>query len=160
VTTITHLASGLVIGKIASEYAGLPYSTETIYLTSVVFSVLPDINYLWRKNIATHHDDFTHYPVFWLIVSFVVFSFNRFLGVLLLSNTFIHLFLDTFGWIIGIRWLTPFNKREFSFTRLEVGKRNLTRQDRIRYRFKNLSVFVPEILSFFALITYLIRSNS
>ena len=144
-TTITHITAGLVIAKYTNLYLPHSYSPELIYGASVVCSLLPDINVLWHKKLITHHNDFTHYPIFWLCTSLGIFLINRFWGLLILLNTLVHLTLDTFGWRIGVRWLMPFKNKEYSFTKLIADKSDLTVQKIFQHLKNNPTNLVLEV---------------
>lgn len=121
-TTPTHIITGIAIGAVATQFTEV--NQYLVISISAFLNVLPDLNLIWEKDILKHHDDITHYPVFLLITTtlFVilekVFTGNIFWGALLILNLFIHLIMDTFGVRIGIHWLWPASKREFSFTKL------------------------------------------
>jgi len=122
-TFLAHALSGAVIGAVLTETTGANYTITA--LVCIVFSLLPDLNLIWKK-ISDHHRDFTHYPIFWLMVVAVVFLMEYFTGsttfiltLSLFASTFVHLLLDTFGITLGVHWLAPFNYHEYSFTSLD-----------------------------------------
>lgn len=122
-TFLSHALSGAAVGIVLTETTGVDYKISVP--ACVAFSLLPDLNLAWKK-ISDHHRDFTHYPIFWLMVAAVVFLLEYFTGsatfiftLSLLASTFVHLLLDTFGITLGVHWLAPFSYREFSFTNLD-----------------------------------------
>lgn len=124
-TNLTHLTVGVALGQllVSIDSQGL-YQPHTIVLTSIFLSQLPDVNLLW-KPVKDHHNDFTHIPIFWIILSVCVSVVEYFIfqsivfGLLVASSSLLHMGMDTFGKTIGIRWFAPFYKHEFSFTKLE-----------------------------------------
>jgi len=72
----------------------------------------------------SHRNLFTHTPIFWLVVSFIIYlftkngSFGPYLALTVLASSWSHFFLDTF--IHGIRWLWPLSNQKFAFLDLNV----------------------------------------
>ncbi|MCA9371713.1 metal-dependent hydrolase [Candidatus Woesebacteria bacterium] len=150
-TTLTHFSAGLVVGAIAQRYLPNSYlHGQTVYAISILASQLPDVNVFW-KPLKTHHDDLTHYPIFWVgmsaltaIVEYVLHKTPT-IGFIIFISTILHMFLDTFGWSIGLRWLAPFSMHEFSFTPLEKDKVDFDNRAKLQSLFRHIS-FKYEIL--------------
>ncbi|HRN71208.1 MAG TPA: metal-dependent hydrolase [Candidatus Woesebacteria bacterium] len=119
-TFLSHALVGASIGVALSNTTGV--DTSLTVPLNIGLSLLPDINLLWRK-ISDHHNDFTHYPLLWVILATIVWylepSPHIYSLSILLSGLF-HLILDTFGMTIGVHWLAPFNSKEFSFTKIHA----------------------------------------
>lgn len=133
-TFLSHALSGAAVGVVVSEATGA--DPRITVPACVVFSIAPDLNLFWKK-ISDHHRDFTHYPIFWLVVAAVVFVAEYFLGsssfiftLSLLASTMVHLLLDTFGIALGVHWLAPFSYREFSFTNLDKSGLDRTNKEK------------------------------
>ncbi|MCA9380179.1 metal-dependent hydrolase [Candidatus Dojkabacteria bacterium] len=117
-TFLSHAFVGASAGVILSNVTGVDPSL-TVPL-NIGISLLPDINLLWRK-ISDHHDDITHYPIVWIILSIVASVLEGNTHIYSLSILFsgiMHLILDTFGMTIGVHWFAPFNSKQFSFTKI------------------------------------------
>ena len=120
---ITHAITGAAIGALVNELISNPFEVQLIVLVSVFFALLPDINVLW-KDLAGHHEDITHYPIFWVVLSLVLLSiesifFTGYLfSLLLFVNTSLHMFLDLFGFRNGMHVLYPFSNKEYSITKI------------------------------------------
>jgi membrane-bound metal-dependent hydrolase YbcI (DUF457 family) len=100
------------------------YQQRRLFITSTLFfSIFPDIDVFLVGGIAGHHQTLTHTPLFWLTVFFVLFLIStktnkksvKAVSLGLLAGSMAHMFLDTFGMSVGVAWLAPFSKQEFSF---------------------------------------------
>ncbi|RJR26464.1 hypothetical protein C4561_04910 [candidate division WWE3 bacterium] len=136
-TTLTHTVTGLALGKLMFNSIGAPafYMDETTFvLYSGIISNFPDLNMLWKRNLHTHHDDLTHYPVIPFVLSMLFLVLSRFLIIpneLLIFPILwlIHLFLDLYGIRAGIHLFWPFNRHEVSLIKLEkIEKASITKK--------------------------------
>jgi membrane-bound metal-dependent hydrolase YbcI (DUF457 family) len=65
-----------------------------------------------------HREFITHVPLFWFIISLIIFSlgflldskFIEVIALLLLAGTFSHFVFDSIEY--GIRWVEPFSKKD------------------------------------------------
>src|SRR5690606_1839520 len=133
------------VGTVLAEVTGA--SLEIALPATVAFSVLPDFNLLW-KDISEHHNDFTHYPSFWLAIIAVAFVLEYFLqpstyivSLSLFLSITTHLILDTFGIRLGVHWLAPFNYSEFSFTGIDKTSAKLSEKEKALQFFRSKHVF-------------------
>ncbi len=125
-STPTHILAGVALGTLANTTMTNtePFTRVGIVVLAIVFSILPDINMLWKKRLQLHHKDPTHYPAITLVVGGLLFLAELLLGSsfvitkLWLACMLFHLFLDTFGSVIGVHWFWPFSKKQFSFLKL------------------------------------------
>jgi len=92
-------------------------------ITTLIFSILPDIDILFVGGIARHHQTLTHAPLFWILV-FILFNllalalnsaFIKTISFGILIGAISHMILDTFGMSIGLSWLAPFSWKDYSF---------------------------------------------
>lgn len=101
-------------------------------LGGVLFSVLPDVDYIYwliRKSLDKNykkyfHRNYIHYPLIYLPVGTLLFYF---LGgekweLLFFVCSSLHFFHDSIGLGWGVRWLYPFNSNNFAFFFLLSGK--------------------------------------
>lgn len=155
-TFVSHALSGVAVGVVLSEVTGV--GLETTIPLSTAFSVLPDINLLWRK-ISDHHRDFTHYPSFWLVILVLSFALEYFLqsssfivSLSLIISVTTHLILDTFGIRLGVHWLAPFNYREFSFLGIDRTSRHLSEKEKALQFFRSKHVLYETVVIFSSLL--------
>ena len=128
-TPVTHIVSGLAVATILNELGVTQIDIQPLLLSPLwvviigFVSVLPDINVIWSP-LTKHHDDFTHYPLFWLIPSALIGSVEYvYTGQLqfvwlFMALIVVHMLLDTVAFSVGVTWLAPFSKKEFSFTNI------------------------------------------
>lgn len=126
----THIAAGFLLGDFLAGAASRSGQSATIakrtLLTTIVFSVLPDLDIVWftlrhhsvpwGDAAGAHHRYITHLPIFYLGLALVAFIVSRrfpavspWLITAGLVGSLGHLILDSFliGW--GIMWLYPFS---------------------------------------------------
>jgi inner membrane protein len=124
---IAHLPAGYLWTRFIvrkRRLAEVPSPRYRLLMTlGLIGSLLPDVDmlyfYLIDNRQHLHHGYWTHIPVSWLMLFGVTLLIGRFLrsplvvqaAIVLFSNIFIHLFLDT---IAGkIPWLYPFSTHAF-----------------------------------------------
>lgn len=123
-TFLTHAITGVAIGILIDSNSNSIYGSLFIISTSVIFSILPDINIFW-KDLHNHHKDVTHYPSFWVFALILILALEIILSgqyifsFMLFINVLMHLFLDTFGFRNGMLLLFPLSKKEYSITKIQ-----------------------------------------
>jgi inner membrane protein len=116
-----HLPSGYILARSAPS----KFSKRWTILAALIGSIFPDIDlaYYWTFGTASsHHDYFTHLPVFWAVVTLGLFLCRGRsiltrkqiqISAVFLSAVWLHLILDT---VCGaIAWMYPFSQTKFSF---------------------------------------------
>ncbi len=162
-TPVTHIASGLAlatilnkVGIIHIDIMPLWYSPLWVLIISLI-SVLPDINALWTP-IKKHHDDFTHYPLFWLAVGVVlgVIEFIKTgqveLAILFAGLILLHFVLDTVGFSLGLKWLAPFSYKEYSFTSLNKDILEFSLKDKGKTYLKYTALKIEIVILIFSVL--------
>ncbi len=103
-----------------------------ILLVSILFSLLPDIDfaiYFFKEKqldeFAHEHRDITHNPIIFIGIGFIILSFwSIAVAWLFAALSFWHFLHDSIpkggGW--GIRWLYPFSKKYYKFFAGKDGK--------------------------------------
>jgi len=124
---IAHLPAGYLWTRFIvrkRRLAEVPSPRYRLLMTlGLIGSLLPDVDmlyfYLIDNRQHLHHGYWTHIPVYWLVLFGATLLIGRLLrkplvspaAIVLFSNVFIHLGLDT---IAGkVRWLAPFSNRDF-----------------------------------------------
>ena len=130
-----HLAGGYISATIIFNSVNYPFSVNELtllYLIGILAGELPDLDlaifYLAKKIFkttkTTHRDFVTHLPIFWIIISAIIFSVGYLVGsifittssILILTGVFSHFILDSVDY--GIQWLRPFSQRRFCIFKL------------------------------------------
>lgn len=155
-TTPTHILTGVALGTVlvVTNDNISPFSVFQVILLCVIFLNILDINVLWKKPLITHHEDITHYPIFSalvsliaLIINLVLFPESMILFQIVFFSLLIHLIQDTFGGSIGIHWLWPYSKKEYSFFKLHKYDPNQSLRERYDlYKFRGLFELVLVIV--------------
>lgn len=129
-----HLAGGYIATTIVLNLlpASVQFSTDQLtilYIVGILSGEIPDIDlllfyFLKKKNKDqsknNHREFITHVPLFWFIISLIIFSlgflfnskFIEILALLLLAGTLSHFVFDSIEY--GIRWIEPFSKKRLS----------------------------------------------
>lgn len=155
-STPSHLLAGFTILTLTQKWwgNGLTDSQTTWFLIiGVLLSVLIDLDSLWSSGfLQNHHQQFTHWPVTWLIVTaslaliglLTPLSFLANLSLVVLIAAYTHLTLDLFAVTSGIPLLAPYTRHEFALTRLhEPFTNNL---DRTRHILSHPWIIYREVL--------------
>ncbi len=125
----------LVFFVLSKIFPSIILNKPTTIVSALIFSILPDFTGIFYNKIRDHHKDLFHVPLFWLIISSFIFllssifikSFLITISVLLFFETQFHLLFDFItGRTLGVRFLYPFNKKEYSIFRLIYLEATLT----------------------------------
>jgi membrane-bound metal-dependent hydrolase YbcI (DUF457 family) len=163
-TSAAHTVTGIAIAHVLSKSSlFVGFDPKNLMLASIILSNAPDINLVWKKSFIKHHEDITHYPLFGLavflglyFVEAITFRLNYALSTLFLLTYLMHVFMDTFGHTVGIHWLYPFSKKEYSFTRLRKDIQEKDVMSRFLDVFKG-KVFVAELATIVTSLTVILK---
>jgi len=108
---ISHAATGYLTA--VSMKTKLKEHYKTFLITSVAFSLIPDVDGIFSPTVAGHHS-ILHTPIFWVVVSGLVWMKHRVIAQGMFLGSMLHLVTD---WItartVGIQWLYPFSLKNF-----------------------------------------------
>jgi hypothetical protein len=112
------ISVGILLSIGASQYFNIEL-TLTLVLISVLFALLPDIDFLWRffryRVISQSHREILHHPLIFFTAGAVVsFFLNKIIGVLFISATLWHFLNDTIFLGLGVQWFWPFSNKYFN----------------------------------------------
>ncbi|MFQ6676677.1 MAG: metal-dependent hydrolase [Fidelibacterota bacterium] len=117
----SHAASGYLAGEILSRGEIHKNRQKLFVWVVVIFSMVPDFDGINALTVAGHHSIF-HTPVFWIVITLILWIISIFLNSLkikiisfgLFSGTMLHLLTD---WItartVGIQWFYPFSEKNY-----------------------------------------------
>lgn len=132
-STLAHTLAGITIGVVITKIFQL--ENFVFVLVAIFFSLLPDINLLWKR-VKEHHSDFTHYPIFinvisilYILISYLFFPQSLILSITIFVSLNFHYFLDTFGFRLGLKWFYPLLNKEFSFRKLNDKNFEISKKD-------------------------------
>ncbi len=131
-TLPAHIAGGYLALKIANRIdPNFGFEQNSLMLVGIMGALIPDVDYVFFKNIKDHHNGIPHSPLFWILMSSItcLFAFST-ENILLMSyiiaftiGVLVHLFLDWFsGRTAGIRVFYPFSKKVYSLYPLNPKK--------------------------------------
>lgn len=113
---IAHLPAGYLLGAFAQRC--VPAQANTIMSAAIFGSLAPDLDMFYFHLIdgrsTHHHDYFTHWPLFWLVVGFflaaaaLTFRCSWLpLAAVFMAGTMLHMAMDTVA--APLHWLAPFS---------------------------------------------------
>jgi hypothetical protein len=118
--------------------------------------MLPDLDGIWSKNLKGHHKGFFHTPIFWIVISLIIYQLGyREYAILTFSLIWFHLLCDFItGRTTGIPLLYPFSSKEYSLIKRHPkwGRFNPTKifskgfKDYIKHYFENTKLIMFEVL--------------
>jgi hypothetical protein len=128
-TLVGHLGGSVIAACIFEQCMFDSKATPTTLGLSVLIGMLPDLDGLLALVIGPlrprqrllHHRYPTHTPLFYLLLTLVVWQFRGTeFAVLFGALTLVHLFLDSWGTDDGIMWLWPLSSRQFSLFAIDL----------------------------------------
>src|SRR3989344_1391148 len=113
-------AFGIFATIFANHYYGV--DIFPFILIALLFSVLPDLDFLIYKIFKIHpdkgykHRELFHYPLIYLPVGFLLLLlFSKLMAFTFLIISFLHFIHDSITYGRGLRWLYPFSKNNYAF---------------------------------------------
>ena len=106
---------GILLAILTSYLFDVPISPWLV-IACIVFSLLPDLDFLLPAKMVRGHRGIMHYPFIYLVISILVyFIFGPLWSFIFISGVFLHLIHDTvfLGW--GIKWSWPYSLRAYKF---------------------------------------------
>ena len=124
---------GIGVTYVLSKFY-LTNSTILTFVLAIGFNLLPDTDFIiwlawhnWKIDKWTHeHRIWLHHPIIYLPSGYLlVWSLtNHFYVILFLLCSLLHFLHDSIGIGWGIRWLSPFSKKNYKFfTRKRLGEK-------------------------------------
>ncbi len=116
---LKDLSLGTILYVLVSILFGYTFDAN-YYILSLVFSVLPDADFilyvLFKKQLALVTHRIIHYPIIFASIGLFICTTNLYMGLLFLAIVLDHFALDSFSateYPTGIRWLYPFSKKSW-----------------------------------------------
>lgn len=158
-TTPTHLFGGyLTLSLFRKWWSADRLSTQTqkfLLAYGLFLSLAIDLDVAVTRGITDHHKLITHFPLFWLAVSGLIFFLGKVcrhqavqsLAIVTLIASWTHMLLDLVGVTMGIHLLAPFSMTEFSLTPLKTDFPS--EQERLAYIFGSPVVWIGDSIVIF-----------
>lgn len=138
-----HVVSGIVAAFVVAVLGYRDHSFG-LYLGCFICAVWPDVDNVlnliklrmkrggWRKALeqatgkwAHEHRNILHIPLLVAPITVTLASWSPFWAVIFALLSLSHFLLDSFGIGWGIRWLYPFNRKNYKFFYDKAGKPTL-----------------------------------
>ena len=125
---IAHMPAGFLLARYVLRKEQDHPAYISLFLIGLIASIAPDFDlayfYLIDNRQHPHHSYWTHIPVYWMGIYFVllypIYKYFNCLGVKVLSLVLfcglLHMSLDSFA--SGIRWLYPLTTEYFGLWRI------------------------------------------
>lgn len=157
-TPFGHIGGGLIVGSVMEKVIFKEPFTPAALGIIVFLSILPDLDsslaFLFKKwkpgqEKLNHHDYFTHTPLFYILLTGVVWIWlGKELGGLFLSITITHLLLDSWATDDGIKWFWPISNKKYSLFPSDLHEGGLYGvKYYVRY-LRKYQVSIPEVVLF------------
>lgn len=123
-TSFAHIGGGIAVAAAVQHTIFQEEVTPGTILVGAFIGLLPDIDSIFAllfgkwspgNQMLSHHQYFTHTPIFFTTVSGIIWVIAGWKwAILFLSITISHLMMDSWGTDDGIMWLWPVNDEQFS----------------------------------------------
>lgn len=123
-TTFAHVGGGIAIAATVQHFIFKEEIAPSTLLAGALLGILPDLDSLfallfgkWTPGIQmlSHHRFYTHTPVFYLFITFVIgLMLDWKWALIFVSVTLTHLIMDSWSTDDGIMWLWPLSNTQYS----------------------------------------------
>jgi hypothetical protein len=155
-TTFAHIGGGIAVAAAAQHFVFKEEIAPATILVGAFLGLLPDLDTLFAllfgkwspgTEMLSHHRYFTHTPVFYLLISGLVWIFTDWKwAVLFLSVTLSHLLLDSWSTDDGILWLWPFSAKQYSLFPMDTHAGGIYGWRFYWQYFRNPRLILPEVI--------------
>jgi len=119
---LLDIGNGIIIPILLSKIFGFEV-TNSYVIFGIIFSLLPDIDFIFYKIFSKKsgdqdhtHRNILHCPIIYILVgSFIIFIFYPALLSLFIICSVLHFIHDSIGIGWGVQWFAPFNKNYYQF---------------------------------------------
>lgn len=129
-TTFAHIGGGIAVAATVQHFIFKEEITPSTILVGMVIGLLPDLDSIFAfllgkwspgSQMLSHHRYFSHTPLFFILVSGVIWLiFDWKLAFLFFAVTMTHLLMDSWSTDDGIMWLWPISSEQFSIFRIDM----------------------------------------
>ena len=123
-TTFAHVGGGIVVAATVQQFVFKEEIAPSTILVGALLGLLPDLDTIfalvfgkWSPGVQmlSHHRYLTHTPVFYLLISGILWiTLGWKWALTFLMVTWTHLLMDSWSTDDGIMWLWPFQNRQYS----------------------------------------------
>lgn len=129
-TTFAHIGGGIAVAATVQHFVINEEISPSTILAGMVFGLIPDLDsiiaFLFGKwspgsQMLSHHRYFSHTPIFFILVSGVIWLiFDWKLALLFFAVTMTHLLMDSWSTDDGIMWLWPISSEQYSIFEIDT----------------------------------------
>lgn len=129
-TTFAHIGGGIAVAATIQHFIFKEEIAPSTILAGAFLGLLPDLDTLFAllfgkwspgSQMLSHHRYLTHTPIFYLLVSGIIWWVVDWkCALLFLAVTLAHLLMDSWSTDDGIMWLWPFNFKQYSILSIDV----------------------------------------
>lgn len=123
-TTFAHIGGGIAVAAAVQHFAIQEEITPVTILAGVILGILPDLDSLFAlllgkwspgAQMLSHHSYFTHTPLFYLLLSGLIWWVVGWKWALLFfAVTVTHLLFDSWSTDDGVMWFWPLRTQQYS----------------------------------------------
>jgi membrane-bound metal-dependent hydrolase YbcI (DUF457 family) len=128
-TTFAHVGGGIAVAAAVQHFVFKEEIAPSTILVGAFLGVLPDLDSLFAllfgrwspgEQMLSHHRYFSHTPLFYLVVSGIIWLVaDRKWALIFLAVTLTHLLMDSWSTDDGIMWLWPISNTQYSIFPME-----------------------------------------
>jgi hypothetical protein len=128
-TTFAHVGGGIAVAAAVQHFVFKEEIAPSTILVGALLGLLPDLDSLFALIIGrwspgagmlSHHSYFSHTPLFYLVVSGIIWLVADWKWALMfLAVSLTHLLMDSWGTDDGIMWLWPISRQQYSLFPME-----------------------------------------
>lgn len=119
---LSHISYPTLLFVLLAKWLNLDYSVYHLAIL-ILFSVFPDIDFLYHKFVKNgkydytfmHHKWVLHWPILYLPLVMAALLYPSQYLLLAIIGIYSHLVLDSFMSGDGIMWLYPFSRKFYNF---------------------------------------------
>ena len=129
-TTFAHIGGGIAVAATVQHFVFKEEIAPSTILVGVFLGLLPDLDTFFAlvfgrwtpgSQMLSHHRYFTHAPLFYILVSGIIWLLVDWKwAVLFLAVTLTHLLMDSWSTDDGIMWLWPLSAEQYSILSMDV----------------------------------------
>lgn len=155
-TTFAHIGGGIAVAATVQHFSFREEITPLTILVGAILGFLPDFDsifaFLFGKwspgsQMLSHHRYFSHTPLFFILVSGVIWLiFDWKLAFLFFAVTMTHLLMDSWSTDDGVMWLWPISSEQFSIFRIDLHTGGIYGIQFYAKYIKNPRLVIPELI--------------
>jgi hypothetical protein len=155
-TIIAHIGGGIAVAATVQHCIITEEVTPSTILVGAILGILPDLDSIiafmfgkWSPGaqMLSHHKYFSHTPLFFVLVSGVIWlTTNWNLAFLFFAVTMTHLLMDSWSTDDGVMWLWPISTTQYGIFKIDLHAGSVYGVQFYASYVKNPRMILPELI--------------